>query len=70
MINKKVQASKKINRMSISSGYKEIEFEDKAFWLSQKPIKRLQYIEILRKINYGKEASKRLQRILEITKRT
>jgi hypothetical protein len=56
-------------KISIFSSYKEIEFEDKSFWISQSPSKRLEHIEVLRKINYGKEASKRLQRILEVTKR-
>ena len=56
-------------KITISSSYKEIELEDKSFWISQTPNKRLEHIEVLRKINYGKEASKRLQRILEVTKR-
>ena len=61
---------KKIRKISISSSFEEIELEDKSFWISQKPMKRLQHIEVLRKINYGKEASKRLQRFFEVTKRS
>lgn len=42
---------------------------DKDYWFSRTPIERLQYIEVLRRINYGHRASSRLQRVLEITKR-
>jgi len=61
---------KKIRKISISSGFEEIELEDKSYWISQKPMKRLEHIEVLRKINYGKEASKRLQRFFEVTERS
>ncbi len=56
-------------RISITSSHKQGELEDKSFWISQSPNKRLEQIEVLRKINYGKEASKRLQRLLEVAKR-
>jgi hypothetical protein len=58
-----------IKVLTVSSGFKKIDFEDKAYWFSQNPNNRIQYIEILRKINYGKDASRRLQRILEVAKR-
>lgn len=44
------------------------ESADKAFWLSQSPQARIEQIEILRLINYGDRATRRLQRILEIAK--
>ncbi len=54
----------------VSSSFKEAEEKEKAYWFSQKPMFRLEIIEQLRKINYGKEASKRLQRIFEVAKRS
>ncbi len=64
---KKIPSKKK--DISISSSFSDIELEAKTYWISQKPSKRLQYIEILRKLNYGKEATKRLQRVFKVTKR-
>ena len=43
---------------------------DKDYWLSRTPEERLQFVEMLRRINYGTGPSaERLQRILEITRR-
>lgn len=39
---------------------------DRAYWLSKSANKRLEHIELLRKMNYGDQASARLLRILEI----
>jgi hypothetical protein len=43
--------------------------DDKEFWLSKTPQERLEAVEIMRRIFYGDEAIKRLQRVLEITQR-
>jgi hypothetical protein len=41
--------------------------DDKSYWLKKKPQERIAFIEFLRKINYGKDAtSSRLQRFFEI----
>lgn len=41
--------------------------EERSYWHSQTPYKRLQAVELLRELNYGKSAiSGRLQRLLEI----
>jgi hypothetical protein len=40
--------------------------DEKEYWLTTSPIKRLQHIEVLRRINYGNSATSRLQRVLEI----
>jgi hypothetical protein len=42
--------------------------DEKNYWLTTSPVKRLQHIEVLRRINYGNSATSRLQRILETTK--
>ncbi|NBS88864.1 hypothetical protein EBS67_02490 [bacterium] len=45
--------------------------DDKDFWLSKTPSERLQFVEILRQLNYGQTISTaRLQRILTIAERT
>ena len=44
------------------------ESADKSCWHSQTPQARIDQIQILRKLNYGDEASSRLQRVLEVIK--
>ncbi|NWG33920.1 MAG: hypothetical protein HXY42_05720 [Chloroflexi bacterium] len=62
----------RINRGTflIFSSFEEADREEKAYWLSQSPYERLQHVELLRRINYGANATARLQRVLEITERT
>jgi hypothetical protein len=43
--------------------------DDKEYWLSKTPQERLEAVELMRRIIYGDEAAKRLQRVLEITQR-
>jgi len=38
----------------------------KAHWHSRTPYERLQYIEILRRMNYGHDAASGLRRVLDI----
>ncbi|MBI2757134.1 MAG: hypothetical protein HYX49_00480 [Chloroflexi bacterium] len=54
---------------SVVSSFDEAEREDKEYWLSQTPFARLQYMELLRRINYGSNATDRLQRVLKIAER-
>jgi hypothetical protein len=42
--------------------------EEIAYWHARTPDERLEHIERLRRINYGDEATGRLQRVLEITR--
>jgi hypothetical protein len=45
--------------------------EEKEYWLSKKPLERLEAIEINRRMVYGKDrTTSRLQRLLEVTKLT
>jgi len=55
---------------SVVSSFEEAEKEDKEYWFSKTSLERLQHMELLRRINYGSNATARLQRILEITERT
>jgi hypothetical protein len=43
--------------------------DEKEYWLSRTPEERLEAVELMRRIIYGDEAAKRLQRVLEITQR-
>lgn len=48
----------------------EVDKADCAYWHSQTPEKRLQAMQWLRELNYGRDAvSGRLPRLLEITRR-
>ncbi len=43
--------------------------DDKEYLLEKKPIERLKYIEMLRRINYGHGATAGLQRFFEVAER-
>lgn len=47
----------------------EADSDEKEYWLSKTPSERLQYMELLRRINYGTNAVARLQRVFEIAER-
>ena len=59
----------KIDRSTMSVAALTDESDDKAYWLARTPHERLRQVEILRRINYGPRAARRLQRILEIAER-
>jgi hypothetical protein len=42
------------------------DLDDRNYWFSKSPSKRLEHIEMLRTMNYGHLASSRLQRLFEI----
>ena len=44
--------------------------EEKEYWFSRTPYERLRHLEQLRRINYGRRATSRLQRVLEHTQLT
>ena len=54
---------------SIVSSFDEADRQDKEYWLSRTPLERLRHMELLRRINYGSNATAQLQRVLEITER-
>ncbi|MBI5215435.1 MAG: hypothetical protein HY960_06740 [Ignavibacteriae bacterium] len=47
----------------------ESEPDDKMYWLRRTPEERLEQVELLRRINYGDEATSRLQRFFEVVER-
>ena len=54
---------------SVVSSFEEADKQDREYWLSRTPYERLQYMELLRRINYGPDATTRLQRVLKIAER-
>jgi len=56
------KASISITSLSVASGASD----DLSYWLSCTPEARFHHLELLRWINYGPEATARLQRVLEI----
>jgi hypothetical protein len=54
---------------SVVSSFEEADQQDKEYWLSKTPLERLQHMELLRRINYGADATARLQRVLEVAER-
>ncbi len=68
---KRSEDETKLNRkaFSVASSFSHSEEEDKKYWWSKTPEERLIHMEKLRQLNYGNEARKRLQRVLEVIKR-
>ena len=60
----------KLDRTALSIGSLSDTSEERTYWLTQTPHERLKQIEILRRINYGDQATRRLQRVLEVAQRT
>jgi hypothetical protein len=52
---------------SVSSDFEAA--DEKRYWLARSPYERLQQMERLRRINYGRGATSRLQRVFTITER-
>ncbi|HSU14329.1 MAG TPA: hypothetical protein VLK66_09545 [Longimicrobium sp.] len=42
------------------------ELDEQRYWRSRTPAERLRHLETLRRINYGDQATARLQRVLEV----
>jgi len=51
---------------SVLNSFSELDADDRAFWAKQTPQARLRAMELLRRINYGKAATGRLQRVRAI----
>jgi len=56
----------KMDRTSVSIRALSDDSDTKAFWLSRTPEERLEQVEYLRRVNYGRQATARLQRVLEV----
>ena len=64
------QNSNIINKSIVTVGLLLEPSDDKDFWLSKTPSERLQFVEILRQLNYSQyQSTARLQRILTVTER-
>ena len=59
----------RVNRAAFSTGWLRDEPDDKAYWLAQSTLARIEAIEIARQAVYGYDpATLRLQRILTIAR--
>ncbi|MCI0561042.1 MAG: hypothetical protein MN733_21355, partial [Nitrososphaera sp.] len=61
--------SLRVDRTAFSVTSQFDDADEKAYWLVRTPAERLRHMETLRRINYGRRATARLQRILEIAER-
>ena len=62
--------SNRMNKAILTVGPLLEPSDDKDFWLSKTPSERLQFVEILRQLNYSQyQSTARLQRILTVAER-
>lgn len=54
---------------SVFNSFAEADAADRAYWHSRTPEERVQHMLLLRQLNYGSQATERLQRVFEITTR-
>ena len=59
----------KVDRKAFTIAALGDESDEKAYWHARTPQERLQHLDLLRRINYGSQATARLQRIFEIAER-
>ena len=66
-----IEKHPKISRdhFSITTPEKQAQ-ADREYWLSKTIEERLEYMEYLRRVNYGDAASGRLQRVFEVVERS
>jgi hypothetical protein len=61
----------KIDKTNLSITPLSVTSDDKGYWFAQSPYERLRAVETLRTLNYGvRQSAARLQRVLEITRRS
>lgn len=62
------QRAFRINRRQfrVFSSHQEADQADRQYWLSCTPQERLQQLEVLRRLNYGDQATARLQRFFKV----
>jgi hypothetical protein len=56
----------KMDRSSISIRALSDDSDTRAYWLSRTSEERLEQVEYLRRVNYGRQATARLQRVFEV----
>jgi hypothetical protein len=54
--------------IEVFSSYAEVEEADRQYWWSRSIDERLEYMEHLRELNYGEQATARLQRVLSVAR--
>lgn len=66
MKNSRNQNFQRLDKSQLSMHALTDDLDDRDYWFSKSPQKRLEHIEMLRTLNYGHLASSRLQRLFEI----
>jgi hypothetical protein len=69
MTSKEFQNEKIERVVHVYSSFKDADKADLEYWISKTSDFRLEAMEYIRKKIYGNDASKRLQRIFEVTQR-
>jgi len=64
-----IDDSSSLDRSAFSVTTLSGQSDDRAYWQSQSPEKRLAAVEQLRQLNYDYDPAERLQRVLEIARR-
>ena len=59
----------KIDKTALSLSPLDEHSDEKTYWLSRTPHERLRHVEMLRRINYGDQATARIQRVLDYVER-
>jgi predicted Fe-S protein YdhL (DUF1289 family) len=56
--------------LTVFNSFKELEADERAYWLSRTPQERLQAMELMRQLTHGSQyTSQRLQRVLTVAER-
>ena len=66
MKNSKNSPIKRLDKKSFSVGSLTDEAHDKDYWRTKSPEERFEHMEMLRFLNYGDQATSRLQRFFEV----
>ena len=56
----------RLNKSKFSITALTDDLDDRDYWFSRSPIKRLEHLEMLRALNYGRLAASRLQRFFKV----
>ena len=56
--------------LTVFNSFKELEADERAYWLSRTPQERLRAMELMRQLTHGSQyTSQRLQRVLTVAER-
>jgi len=65
-LNERTPSPERLDRSALSLVPLFEDSDEKEYWHSRPSAERLRHVETLRRINYGREATARLQRVIEL----